>query len=298
MGNYQLKADGNTWIGSKLLRVWRKARDLPLIPVVVILVVLVIPGLFAEYLAPHNPFAGSLRARLQPPAFLGGPSEFLLGTDHQGRDMLSRIIFGSRISMMVAATGILVGGGIGTALGMMAGYFRGWVDGVVARLIDMTLSVPAILVALVVAAAIGARFSSVVAIVALVLWALYARQIRGETLKWAQSDFVARARVAGASHTRIMVKHILPNVANTLIVLCTLQVGFVIVFEGSLSFLGVGMPRPSPAWGLMVADGRIHVVGAWWISFFPGLAIMLTVLSFNMLGDWLRDRLDPKLKQV
>lgn len=281
-----------------IVRAWRRVRDWPWVPITVILVVLVIPGLFAETLAPHNPFAGSLRARLQPPAFLGGPSEFLLGTDHQGRDMLSRIMYGSRISMTVAATGILIGGGIGTTLGMMAGYFRGWVDGLVARLIDMTLSVPAILVALVVAAAIGARFSSVVAIVALVLWALYARQIRGETLKWAQSEFVSAARVAGASHTRIILRHILPNVANTLIVLCTLQVGFVIVFEGSLSFLGVGMPRPNPAWGLMVADGRIHVVGAWWISFFPGLAIMLTVLSFNMLGDWLRDRLDPKLKQV
>ena len=275
-----------------------KVRELPLLPIAVILVVLVIPALFAELVAPHSPFEGSLRARLQPPAMLGAESEFLLGTDHQGRDMLSRIIFGARISIAVAGVSILIGGGIGTALGLMAGYFRGWIEAVVMRLVDMTLSIPAILVALVVAAAIGARFSSVVAIVALVLWAVYARQVRAETLKWAQSDFVARARVAGASHFRIIVRHILPNVTNTLIVLSTLQVGFVIVFEGSLSFLGVGMPRPNPAWGLMVSDGRIHVVSAWWISFFPGLAIMLTVLSFNMLGDWLRDRLDPKLKQV
>jgi len=207
-------------------------------------------------------------------------------------------MFGARISIAVAATGIVIGGSIGTALGMMAGYFRGRVDTVVSRLIDITLSVPAILVALVLAAAVGARFSSVVVIVALVLWAQYARQVRGETLKWRESDFVARARVAGASHLRVLFRHILPNIANTLIVLATLQVGFVIVFEASLSFLGVGMPRPNPAWGLMISDGRIYVVSAWWIAFFPGLAIVLTVLSFNMLGDWLRDRLDPKLRQV
>lgn len=277
---------------------WRSARELPWIPIVIILVVLVIPAIFAESLAPHNPYSGSLRSRLQPPAFLGGEGGFLLGTDHQGRDMFSRILFGSRIAIAVAGAGILIGGAIGTTLGLLAGYFRGIIETVVTRLVDITLSIPAILVALVIAAAIGARFSSVIAVIALVLWAVYARQVRAETLKWAQSDFVARARVAGASHARIIFRHILPNISNTLIVLSTLQVGFVIVFEGSLSFLGVGIPRPNPAWGLMVADGRIHVVSAWWIAFFPGLAIMLTVLSFNMLGDWLRDRLDPKLTQV
>ena len=278
--------------------VWRSVRELPLLPIAIILVVLVIPAIFAESLAPHNPYAGNLRARLQPPALTGGDSEYLLGTDHQGRDMYSRIIFGSRIAIAVAGAGILTGGVIGTTLGLLAGYFRGLTETVVTRMVDITLSIPAILVALVVAAAVGARFSNVVAIVALVLWAVYARQVRAEALKWAQSDFVARARVAGASHARIIFRHILPNITNTLIVLSTLQVGFVIVFEGSLSFLGVGIPRPQPAWGLMVADGRIHVVSAWWIAFFPGVAIMLTVLSFNMLGDWLRDRLDPKLAQV
>jgi peptide/nickel transport system permease protein len=278
--------------------IWRRARELPLLPIAIILVVLVIPAIFAESLAPHNPYSGNLRARLQPPGILGGPSEYLLGTDHQGRDMFSRIIFGSRIAIAVAGAGIVTGGVIGTTLGLLAGYFRGLTETVVTRLVDITLSIPAILVALVVAAAVGARFSNVVAIVALVLWAVYARQVRAEALKWAQSDFVARARVAGASHARIIFRHVLPNITNTLIVLSTLQVGFVIVFEGSLSFLGVGIPRPNPAWGLMVADGRIHVVSAWWIAFFPGLAIMLTVLSFNMLGDWLRDRLDPKLTQV
>ena len=283
---------------AKSVRFWRSLRELPWVPIVIILVVLVIPAIFAESLAPHNPYAGSLRSRLKPPAFMGGPSEFLLGTDHQGRDMFSRIIFGSRIAIAVAGAGILIGGTIGTTLGLLAGYFRGVIDTAVTRLVDLTLSIPAILVALVVAAAIGASFTSVIAIIALVLWAVYARQVRAETLKWAQSDFVARARVAGASHARIIFRHILPNVTNTLIVLSTLQVGFVIVFEGSLSFLGVGIPRPNPAWGLMVSDGRIHVVSAWWIAFFPGLAIMLTVLSFNMLGDWLRDRLDPRLTQV
>jgi len=275
-----------------------RLRELPLLPIVVILVVLIIPAAFAEVLAPYNPAEGSLGRRLMPPSFLADSGDHLLGTDHQGRDILSRVIFGARISIAVAATGILVGGTIGTVLGMMAGYFRGSVDAVVSRAIDITLSVPAILIALVLAAAVGARFSSVVAIVALVLWAQYARQVRGETLKWRESDFVARARVAGANHVRILIRHILPNVTNTLIVLATLQVGFVIVFEASLSFLGVGMPRPNPAWGLMISDGRIYVVSAWWIALFPGLAIVLTVLSFNMLGDWLRDKLDPKLRQV
>ena len=277
---------------------WKRIRELPLAAIAVILLVLIIPAIFAEALTPHNPLAGSLRMRLQPPSFLGGPGGHLLGTDHQGRDVLSRMIYGARISAAVAAVGIFIGGTIGTALGMMAGYMRGWVDTLVMRLVDITLSIPAILVALVLGAMLGPRFSSVVMVVALVLWAVYARQIRGETLKLRGSDFVRRARVAGASHFRIVVRHILPNVANTLIVLVTLQVGFVIVFEASMSFLGVGIPRPNPAWGLMVTEGRVYIATAWWISFFPGMAIMLTVLAFNMLGDWLRDRLDPKLSQV
>lgn len=278
--------------------VWQQLRELPLLPISLIFLVLIIPAILADVIAPHDPMAGGLRARMQPPAFLGGPGEHLLGTDKQGRDVLSRIIYGSRISIAVAAVGIFIGGTIGTVLGLIAGYFGRWVDALIMRLVDITLALPGILLALALAAVVGPSFQSVIAVIAFVLWAVYARQIRGETLLWRDRDFVARARVAGATHFRIISRHILPNVVNTLIVLITLQVGFVIVLEASLSFLGVGIPRPNPAWGLMVADGRDVIVSAWWISFFPGLAIMLTVLSLNLLGDWLRDRLDPKLRQI
>ena len=273
-------------------------RRVPVFPLLVILLVLVIPALFAEVIAPHSPFAGSLGRRLQPPSFLGGPSEHLFGTDAQGRDILSRIIFGARVSAIVAAAGLFIGGAVGVTLGLFAGYFGGWADAIISRMAEVTMSVPIILVAIVLATAIGASFTSVVIIVALYLWSVYARQTRAETLKWRESLFVKRARVVGCSNLRILFRHILPNMVNTLIVLVTLQVGFVIVFEASLSFVGVGIPRPNPAWGLMVSEGRDFVLTAWWVPFFPGAAIVLTVLAFNLLGDWLRDQLDPRLRQV
>lgn len=265
----------------------------PVFPLLVIMVVLVVPALFAELLAPYSPFQGSLSRRLQPPSL-----EHWFGTDAQGRDILSRVIFGARVSAIVAAAGILIGGAVGVTLGLIAGYFGGWADGVISRLAEVTMSVPIILVAIVLATAVGASFTTVVIIVALYLWSVYARQTRAETLKWRESLFVKRARVIGCSNPRILFRHILPNMVNTLIVLVTLQVGFVIVFEASLSFVGVGIPRPNPAWGLMVSEGRQFVLSAWWVPFFPGAAIVLTVLAFNLLGDWLRDHLDPRLRQV
>lgn len=281
-----------------LARGWHRLSQYPVIPIVIILIVLVIPAIFAEFIAPQSPFEGDLSKRLLPPAFLGGPSEHFLGTDSQGRDILSRVIFGARVSAIVAGTGIFIGGTVGIVLGLLAGYFRGWIDAIVSRLVEITLSVPIILIAIVLATAVGASFASVVTIVALYLWSVYARQTRAETLKWRESLFVKRAQVVGCSHKRILFKHILPNMINTLIVLVTLQIGFVIVFEASLSFVGVGIPRPNPAWGLMVSEGRQYVISAWWVPFFPGIAIVLTVLSFNLMGDWLRDHLDPKLRQI
>ena len=281
-----------------LRRARLRLRSYPLIPAFVLLVLLIFPAITADWLAPHDPVHGSVKDRRQPPVFFGGTWKYPLGTDRIGRDILSRIMYGARVSLTISLVGIFVGGIIGASLGMLAGFFGGWIDTVIMRLVDISLALPAILLALVLAAATGPSFQTIIVVVAFVLWALYARQVRGEVLSIRERDFVARARVAGATRLRIMARHILPNVANTIIVLATLQVGSVIILEAALSFLGLGIPRPTPAWGIMVADGRQLIVSAWWISFFPGLAITLTVFSLNLLGDWLRDRLDPKLKQV
>jgi len=283
----------------QLLRAIFQVRQFPGVAMAILVFLLVIPGLFAEWIAPHDPIKGSLALRLKPPMWeKGGSITYPLGTDKVGRDVLSRIIYGARVSLRVSIEGIIVSGFIGTALGLISGYFGGRVDALIMRLVDISLGLPIILVALVFVAALGPSFSTVIAVITILLWARYARQVRGEVLSIKERDFIARARVAGASHFRIMFRYLLPNVVNTLIVLATLQVGFVIIFESSLSFLGAGIPRPTPAWGLMVADGRELIVTAWWISMFPGIAIMLTVLSFNLVGDWLRDHLDPKLKNI
>lgn len=269
------------------------------VPLAILLSVLVIPAISAPYLAPHDPLEGRLAQKLRPPAWIsGGTWEYPLGTDPLGRDLLSRLIFGARVSLSVSLVAIFLGGIVGTVLGLVAGYFGGWTDALIMRVVDIAFSLPTILLALVLAVVIGPSFGTVIAIVAFLLWARYARQVRGEVLSVKERDFVAQARIAGCSHIRIIFGHILPNVVNTLIVLATLQVGYVILLEGTLSFLGVGIPPPLPAWGLMVATGRALIVSAWWVSFFPGLAILLTVLTLNLIGDWLRDWLDPKLRQV
>jgi peptide/nickel transport system permease protein len=271
----------------------------PLVPVALLLLFLVIPAVFAPWVAPHDPYGGSLSQRLKPPAWeAGGTSEYLLGTDKLGRDMLSRIIYGARVSLTVSLIAIFVGGIIGTALGLISGYFGRRVDAVLMRLVDISLSLPTILLALVLVAAVGPSFGTVITVLVVLLWARYARLVRGETLAIKELDFIARARVAGASHTRIMIRYIFPNVINSIVVLATLQVGYVILLESALSFLGAGLPRAEPAWGVMVADGRELIVTAWWVSMFPGLAIMLTVLALNLMGDWLRDHLDPKLRNL
>ena len=277
----------------------RQARRYPLIPLSILTVLLVVPAVFATQIAPYDPLKGSLAKRLKPPAWQeGGSIEHPLGTDKLGRDILSRLIHGARVSLLVSMIAIFVGGIVGTVLGLMSGYFGGKVDALIMRLVDISLSLPTILLALVLVAAVGPSFGTVITVLIVLLWARYARLVRGETLSIRERDFIARARVAGASHARIMGKYIFPNVINSLVVLATLQVGYVILLESALSFLGAGLPRPMPAWGLMIADGRELIVTAWWVSMFPGLAIMLTVLALNLLGDWLRDHLDPKLRNV
>ena len=283
----------------RLFRVAAEVRRYPLLPILVLLVLLVLPGIFANQIAPYSPTGGIIKNRLAPPAWQdGGTWSHPLGTDKIGRDILSRIMYGARISLIVVLVSIALGAFVGVTLGLIAGFFGGNVDHFIMRLVDITLALPSILLALVLATVMQPGFTSVVIIISLVIWARYARMVRGESLALKELDFIARARVSGASNVRIISRHVLPNVVNSLIVLATLEVGQVIIFEASLSFLGVGIPPPNPAWGLMVADGRVLVLTAWWVSFFPGLAILLTVLSMNLLGDWIRDRLDPRLRNV
>ncbi|MYE40652.1 MAG: ABC transporter permease subunit [Chloroflexi bacterium] len=227
-----------------------------------------------------------------------GSSEFLLGTDHLGRDLLSRVIHGARISLIVALVTLGVGGILGVILGLMAGWYGGWTDEFLMRLVDIILSLPLILVALVLVVAVGQSLEIIVVVLALWIWPRFARMVRGEVLQLKTMDYVALARVAGASTTRILLKHLFPGTINTLIVVATLQVGIVILVEATLSFLGAGVPPPEPAWGSMVADGRDRLTDAWWIATVPGIAILLTVMSLNLFGDWLRDRLDPRLRQI
>jgi peptide/nickel transport system permease protein len=255
-------------------------------------------ALFAPWLAPYNPMEGNLIERLMPPAWqAGGSWNHLLGTDILGRDILSRLFYGARVSLAVCALAILLAGGVGSLLGIVAGYVGGAVDAVIMRVVDLAISLPVILLALLFGVLFGPSFGNIVIIISLVLWSQFARMARGETLKVKQHDYIDLARAAGCSPLSIMFNHVLPNVAGPLIVLATLQVGTVIIMEASLSFLGVGVPPPLPAWGSMIAEGRSYVVSAWWLCIFPGLAVLLTVLSVNILGDALADGLNPVLRE-
>src|SRR2546426_850926 len=275
-----------------------RSRELPWFPGV-ILVTLVLTAVFAPYLAPQSPTDGDITQKLIPPIWMErGDREHPLGTDRFGRDVLSRVIYGSRISLVVSLIAIGVAGTFGTALGLISGYRGGITDSILMRLSDVGLSLPTILIAVVLVAVSEPSFRNVILVISLLLWPRFARQMRGETLGIKEQDFVALAVVAGRSSAWIIWRHIFPNVVPTLLVISTLQVGYVILLEGTLSFLGVGMPPPNPAWGLMIADGRGFLATAWWITLFPGLAMLLTVLAVNLMGDWLRDHLDPRLRQL
>lgn len=284
--------------GRRLRWSWRTFRRLPLLPGL-ILALVVICALFARWMAPEAPTFGKLSDAFIPPAWIeGGSSAHLLGTDSLGRDVYSRIIYGARVSLVVSIFAIFIAGSIGTVMGLASGYFGGRLDGLIMRLVDIALALPTILIALVLVAVLQPGIVTVIVVIGCLSWANYARQIRGEVLTVKERDFVVLARSIGSSPARIMSRHILPNVFNTIIVLATLQVGSVILLEATLSFLGLGVPPPEPSWGQMVAEGRAFIVVAWWMALFPGLAIMFTVLSMNLMGDWLRDLLDPRLRQL
>ncbi|MDA0263887.1 MAG: ABC transporter permease subunit [Chloroflexi bacterium] len=312
---------------------------------VFLLSLVVIAGVFAPWLAPHDPEKGELRDRNIPPAWSGGvkatktvvaqlsinergtsvtlrdaqainpdaqigdeieisvqpegSTKFLLGTDQLGRDVLSRVIYGARISLIVSIVTLGVGGSIGVAMGLAAGWYGGFIDEFLMRLVDIKLAIPLILIALVLVITLGQSLWIIVTVLCLFIWPRFARQVRGEVLQLKHMDYVSLAKVSGASTVRILFIHIFPGTINTLIVVATLQVGIVILLESTLSFLGAGVPPPTPAWGSMVSDGRDKLAGGvWWISTFPGLAIMITVVSLNLFGDWLRDTLDPRLRQL
>jgi peptide/nickel transport system permease protein len=276
-----------------------RLKDFPLIPVL-ILGCIALVAIFANLLAPHNPEIGTLTARFRPPFWqTGGSTKYLLGTDQLGRDVLSRLIFGARVSMIVGFTAVIFAGAVGTTLGIISGYLGGWVDQVIMRLTDAWLALPALMFAIFLAAIVGPSMWNIVIILGLVYWTRYARVIRGEVLSLKEREFVRLAIVAGCSKRTIMYRHILPNVINSAIVIGTLMLGVVIITEASLSFLGVGVPPPQAAWGLMLSDGKQSLmVGRWWLSVLPGCCIMLMVLSANVLGDWLRVKLDPQLRQL
>ena len=285
-------------VGRVLRLSWGVMRRYPLIPAA-IFVLLVLCAAFAPQLSPHDPVRGNIRAVKIPPMFFeGNVAEHPLGTDHQGRDVLSRLIYGARVSTLISGA-VLLGGGIGgTLIGLLAGYRGGWVDQLAMRTVDFTLAMPFLLIALVIVGVFGQSLELIIILLILFGWDNFARVVRAETLTLRESDYVNCARIFGASETRILFKHILPGVTGSILVIGSLRVGSLILTESTLSFLGVGVPPDTPAWGIMVSDGRQHLKDAWWVSALPGMAIFLVVMGFNFLGDWLRDFFDPRLRQL
>ena len=281
----------------RLSEVLRFLRRWPVFSVLILLLVLV-TGTTAHWIAPHSERTGDILDRHQRPAVVGGNPSFLLGTDHLGRDILSRVIYGSRVSLVVAGIVIVLASTSGTLAGLVSGYFGGWIDEVMMRLVDGIIAMPLIVVVLVLAVVLGPSFGLLIGVLTVGSWPTFARVVRGETLVLKELDYVALAKVAGVSTPRILVKHLLPGVINSVVVVATASVSGVILAEAGLSFLGVGIPPPTPSWGGMVADGRAYLVTAWWVAVFPGSAIGLTTLAFVFLGDWLRDRFDPRLRQI
>ncbi len=277
---------------------WFKITLIPWVPLTVIFG-LILCAVFANYVAPHDPLKGSLYDQFIPPIWSeDGTSKHILGTDYFGRDNLSRLIYGSRISLSIAIVSIFFSSIVGISLGIISGYFGGIIDIILMRAVDGFLSFPLILMGILLAAIFDPSFNNVIVIMVLLSWPRYARQLRGETLSLMVTEYVTYARVAGTSVVKIMIKHIFPNLVPTILVLATFTIGEVIMIEALMSFLGVGVPPPAPSWGSMASEGRDYLHSFWWLTAFPGTAILLTILCINLFGDWLRDKLDPRLRQV
>jgi peptide/nickel transport system permease protein len=276
----------------------KKYKNIHLSPTVAIFstvgLILILMAILAPWLGLHNPNVGILDNRLKPPFWQsGGSLEFPLGTDTLGRDILTRIIYGARTTLSICALVVIIAGSLGTFLGIIAGYIGGWADTIIMRAVDLAYSLPAILLALLLGAIFGPSLQILIFIISSTLWAGYARMARAETLKVREFDYIALAKIAGCSQAKIMWRHVLPNIISPIIILATLQIGTIVIVEASLSFLGVGVPPPTADWGSMVSEGRSFIVTAWWLCIIPGVAIALTVLTFNLLGDSLNDWLNP-----
>lgn len=283
--------------GMSVFKRIRRIADFPIIPAI-LLAPMIVFGLFGPWLWPHDPTAISFGTRQLPPAWLqGGNWSYLLGTDQFGRDLLSRLIEGARIALIVSCVSVGTASFIGTVAGMLAGYCGGIVDMIVMRIVDVKMSIPPVLLTILIGSVIGGGLTTILLSIILVFWADYARVIRGETLSLKNRGYIQLALVANASRFRIFTRHLLPNLLPTCIVLMTLQFGASLIIEAAITFIGLGIQPPASAWGLLVADGRAYLSTAWWIPTFAGLAIALTALGANLLGDWLRDYFDPRLKK-
>jgi peptide/nickel transport system permease protein len=262
-----------------------------------ILTVAVVSAVLAPWLAPYSYDQGELLQRLSPPGISGGLLH-LLGTDQLGRDVLSRLIYGSRVSLLVGSLSVTLGGLVGLLLGLVAGYFSNRVDSVIMRVVDIQMAFPYVLLALVMVALLGPSLINLILVFTVTEWFVYARVVRATTLSLRQGEFVLAAMALGGSHLRILLRHILPNVVSPLTVIASFEMAKIISTEAALSFLGLGVPPPTPSWGSMLADGREYLQDAWWVAVFAGMALMLTVLAINFLGDAARDALDPKMERL
>lgn len=280
---------GAAWLG------WLRGPNRPPVMALLFCVLVLACAILGQTIAPYARDTAHFTATLAPPVWQdGGSWSFVLGTDHLGRDMLSRLIAGARISLMTAGAAIFVAGIVGTLLGLIAGYFGGWWDIVISRIVDAFLALPFILMALALVAALGAGTWNIIAVMIITNWARYARLVRAEVMGLKSADYVVLARVAGVRDPLIILRHVIPNAMQSILVLALLDVGRAIILESSLSFLGLGIQPPDVSWGLMLADARAYVMFAWWTATFPGLAIVATVMSFNAMGDWLKSRFDPR----
>lgn len=275
----------------------RRGIPLPIVGACAFVGALVALALAAPYVAPHNPERGSLGARLEAPTLAGADGKaHLLGTDHLGRDILSRVIYGTRVSLTVGFAAVAIGGLVGGSLGLAVGFYGGWIDEVIMTVADAQLAFPFILLAIGIIAVLGPSFRNLVIVVGLSGWVTYARVLRAQVRSLRRREFVDAIIALGGSVPRIIIRHILPNVASTLMVIATLELARAIVLEATLSFLGLGIQPPTPSWGGMIQEGREYLDSAWWISIFPGAILLLTSLVVSRAGDWLRDLLDPTLR--